>query len=190
MVATEYTVTMGTAIAYRMTAAEFAALSDDSDLKRELIDGEVCEVASGGPVHETVKGNVALELAAFVKIHKLKVRFQSETRYHLSDEDMFQPDVSLVLGASLDPNNEGKITVVPDLAVEVVSSETAERLNHKIRVLLDSGARAVMAVYPADREIFIHRTNGAERLTGSATLRLEDVLPGFSVPLAAIFDGI
>src|SRR5450432_1149232 len=114
---------MGTATAVRMTAAEFAALPEDEE-KRELIDGEVCEVASGGPVHETVKGNVALEFAAFIKIHGIKARFQSETRYYLSEFDTFQPDVSLVVGESLDPKGEGKITIVPDLAVEIVSSET------------------------------------------------------------------
>jgi len=182
---------MGAAIAVRMTAAEFAALPDDGESKRELIDGEVCEMASGGPVHERVKGNVALEFAAFVKIHKIKALFQSETRYYLpNDFDTFQPDVSLVLGDSLDPKNEGKITIVPDLAVEVVSSETVDRLNHKIRVLLELGARAVVVVYPTDREVLIHRLNGIERLASSGILQLEDVLPGFSAPVAALFDGI
>jgi Uma2 family endonuclease len=182
---------MGATIAVRMTAAEFDALPDDGESKRELIDGEVCEMASGGPVHETVKGNVALEMAAFVKINKLKARFQSETRYYLpNDIDIFQPDVSLVLGDSLDPKNVGKITIVPDLAVEIVSSETAERLHHKIRVLLELGARVVVAVYPTEREILIHRSSGIERVTASGTLRLDDVLPGFAVPASALFEGI
>ena len=41
---------MGTT-AVRMTVDEFAALPDDDGVKRELIDGEVFEMASGGPVH-------------------------------------------------------------------------------------------------------------------------------------------
>jgi len=181
---------MGTAVAVRMTVAEFATLSDDSEFKRELIDGEVCEMSSGGPVHETVKGNIALKLAAYVEIHQIKARFQSETRYHLTDIDSFQPDVSLVLGKALDPNGEGRITVIPDLVVEVVSSETAQRLNHKIRVCLDLGTSAVVVIYPADREVFIHRTDGAQRLLETGTLRLDEILPGFAVPIAALFDGI
>ena len=182
---------MGAAIAVRMTAVEFDALPDDGESKRELIDGEVCEMASGGPVHERVKGNVSRKLAAFVEIHQLKARFQSETRYYLpNDFDIFQPDISLVLGDSLDPKKEGRITVVPDLAVEIVSSETAERLHHKIRVLLESGARVVVAVYPAEREILVHRSNCIERLTSSGTLQLEDVLLGFATALSALFDGI
>lgn len=182
---------MGTATAVRMTSVEFAALPDDDEItKRELIDGEVCEVASGGLVHETVKGNISLELAAFVKNSRIKARFQSETRYFLTETDTFQPDVSLVLSGSLDPKGEGKITVVPDLAVEVVSSETAERLNHKVRVLLTLGAKAVVVVYPYDREILIHRPDRVERVIETGTLRLEDILPGFAIPASVIFEGI
>ena len=148
-------------------------------------------MVSGGPVHERVKGNANLILTGFVAIHGLKVLCQSETRYYLqNDFDIFQPDVSLVLGDSLDPKDVGKITIAPDLAVEVVSSEKAERLNHKKRALLELGARAVVVIYPADKEILIHRANRIERLTVSGTLQLEDVLPGFAVPVADFFQGV
>ena len=43
--ALDRTPSMGTT-AVRMTVAEFAALPDDDGVKRELIDGEVCEMAS------------------------------------------------------------------------------------------------------------------------------------------------
>jgi hypothetical protein len=51
---------VGGAIAVRMTAAEFFALPDDEESKRELIDGDVCQVASGEIVRERVKGNIIL----------------------------------------------------------------------------------------------------------------------------------
>jgi Uma2 family endonuclease len=181
---------MGTATAVRLTADEFAALPDDSEEKVELIDGEVCEMASGGPVHETVKGNFSIELAAFIKTHKLNARFQPETRFYLSNRETFQPDISIVLSSSLDPTGKGRITLIPDLAIEIVSSETAQGLQHKINVLLDFGAKAVMAVYPEDRMIFIHRSDGIERILPSGTLRLEDVLPGFAVAASVIFEGL
>ena len=95
-----------------------------------------------------------------------------------------------MLGDSLDPKNQGKITIVPDLAVEIVSSETADRLNHKIRILLELGARAVVVVYPSDRQVLIHRPSGIGRVTSSGTLQLEDVLPGFAVTVSDLFEGI
>ena len=173
-----------------MTVDEFAALPDDDGVKRELIDGEACEMASGGPVHERVKSNVIRKLAAFVEIHELMALVQSETRYYLGAGGIYQPDVSVVLGDTLDPKHEGKITIAPDLAIEVVSSESADQLNHKVNDLLASGTRAVVVIYPTDRQILIHREDAIERVPASGTLRLEDVLPGFVLPVAAIFAGL
>ena len=173
-----------------MTEAEFAALPDDDGVKRELIDGEVCEMASGGPVHERVKGNVTRKLCAFVENRQIRALVQSETRYYLTATDIFQPDVSVVLRDTLDPKNEGKITIWPDLAVEVVSSETAERLNHKVTSLLGGGTRAVVVVYPSNKQVHIHRAEGMERMLLTGTLRLDEVLPGFAVPVESIFEGV
>jgi Uma2 family endonuclease len=181
---------MGTATSVRLTAEEFDALPDDSGSKLELIDGEACEMASGGRIHETVKGNLILKLAAFIEVNGINARFQSETRYHLSADEIFQPDLSIVLGNSLGAKDDNRITIIPDLAIEIVSSETAQRLQHKINVLLDLGAKAVMAVYPEDRMIFIHRSGGIERILPPGTLRLEDVLPGFALSASVIFEGL
>ena len=109
-------------------------------------------------------GNLNVELAFWVKANRFNALVQSETRYHLSEIDIYQPDVSVVLGSTLDPKNEGKITIAPDLAVEVGSSETAERLNHKINALLNQGTRAIVVVYPSDRQILVHRSEGFERV--------------------------
>ena len=76
---------------------------------------------------------------------------QSETRYYLGAGGIYQPDVSVVLGDTLDPKHEGKITIAPDLAIEVVSSESADQLNHKVNDLLASGTRAVVVICPTDR---------------------------------------
>ena len=86
-----------------MTVAEFAALPDDDGVKRELIDGHVFEMASGGPVHETVKGNVIIELAFWIKSQSLKARLQSETRYHLSESMSFNPTYQWSSAAHLIP---------------------------------------------------------------------------------------
>ena len=181
---------MGTTAAVRMTVDEFAALPDDDGVKRELIDGHVFEMASGGPVHETVKGNVIIELAFWIKSQSLKARLQGETRYHLSEIDVFQPDVSVVVGSTLDPKSRGKITIAPDLVVEVVSSESAKDLFHKIKTLLRAGTRAAVLIYPFDRAVSIHRLGGSQDLQESDTLRLDDVLPGFAVPVSKLFEDL
>ena len=94
------------------------------------------------------------------------------------------------VGDTLDPRDEGKITIAPDLAIEVVSSESADQLNHKVNALLSAGTRAVVVIYPTDHQVLVHREEAIERIPASGSLRLDDVLPGFTVPVSALFAGI
>ena len=180
---------MGTLIAVRMTATDFDALPDDGESKRELIDGEVFEMASGGPVHERVKSNAHREVVLWGG-REFDFLVQSETRYYLNEIDIYQPDVSIVLGSTLDPQKRGKITIAPVVAIEIVSSEPAARLQHKIKAMLAAGTRVVVVVYPEERSVFLYRTGRVEQLSESDTLALDDVLPGFAVPVSALFQGI
>jgi Uma2 family endonuclease len=54
---------------------------------------------------------------------------------------------------------------------------------------LDAGVRLVWVVYPARREIVIHRADSATTLTETDTLKGEDVVPGFMLPVADVFGG-
>ena len=48
----------------------------------------------------------------------------------------------------------------------------------------------MVVVYPEEREVLLYRASGIEQLTDSGVLRFDDILPGFAVPVASIFDGI
>jgi Uma2 family endonuclease len=79
----------------------------------------------------------------------------------------------------------------PDLAIEVVSSETAAGLRTKIDLYLRHGSKAVWAVYPEQRVIEIHSANGQIiKLEQDQVLEDHDALPGFSTSLSAIFKGL
>ena len=78
----------------------------------------------------------------------------------------------------------------PDIAVEVISpSDSASHLQKKVGEYLDAGSHAVWVVYPDTREVHVFGPTGAVRvLKGADTLEIPDLLPGLSIPLAAIFD--
>lgn len=84
------------------------------------------------------------------------------------------------------------IPFAPDLAVEVSSADQQpDDLAAKARTYLDGGTRLVWVVWPDLRQIDIWR---AGRSVGPAatlgvddTLDGDDVLPGFSYPVAAVF---
>jgi Uma2 family endonuclease len=88
------------------------------------------------------------------------------------------------------PPVRGHQTVAPELAVEVVSpGDDAGELNRKVAEYLAGGVQLIWVVYPETRTVDVLRVSGNNsRLTDADTLSGEDVLPGFELPIAAIFD--
>ncbi len=169
-----------------ITVEQFLALPEDDSVRRELIGGEVITMARAGQQHEIVKSNFIHELAGFLK-HNSIGRLMSETSYRLSPHDAPQPDVSVVLRGRLQPGGRSLISICPDIAVEVVSSETASFLQSKVKLYLQHGARAVWVAYPEQRIIHVYTAAGVSELSGDHPLEAPDILPGFSVPASAFF---
>jgi Uma2 family endonuclease len=50
------------------------------------------------------------------------------------------------------------------------------------------GVRQVWVVWPADRQVYVYRSpRDVTILTGDATLRADDILPGFEITLEELF---
>lgn len=79
----------------------------------------------------------------------------------------------------------------PELAIEVVSSEKAAHLEAKIEIYLAHGAKSVWVAYPQRRVVRVFDpVAGAKRFEHDEPLVGPNVLPGFSVPTSAIFEGV
>ena len=76
----------------------------------------------------------------------------------------------------------------PLIAIEVVSSESAEELDTKIRQYFAAGTQLVWVVYPRTRAIEIERPDGSTRLTVGEILRAPGVLPQeLNISVADVF---
>jgi len=79
--------------------------------------------------------------------------------------------------------------VVPDLAVEVVSeNNSANQIQAKIQDYFRCGVRLVWVVYPMQEHVHVYNSP-TQIAVAQRTDRLDggDVLPGFSLPLEALF---
>jgi Uma2 family endonuclease len=85
---------------------------------------------------------------------------------------------------------DGHLRVVPDLVIEVVSpNDNAEDVETKISEYLGAGVKLIWVVYPETRSVHVVRPSGVgSRLTHADTLSGEDVVSGFELPIAEIFD--
>jgi Uma2 family endonuclease len=175
-----------------LTAEEFAAMPWKEDgIKRELKKGRVVELGHSNFGHELIKSAILGLLIEWNLRTKKGVVF-SETEYELQRYVSYIPDISFLTNereVALDLNRLAQ--GAPDLAVEVVSSESAEYLEGKIEDYFAHGSRGVWVLYPEQRVIRLHARDGSSRLLREADW-VEDpgVLPGFRAPVASFFAGL
>jgi len=82
----------------------------------------------------------------------------------------------------------GYFPAVPALVVEVVShNDRAGAVNEKVQDYLAGGGQRVWCVYPEHGAVHIHDASGATRVVRGDDVLTDDLLPGFSLPLALIF---
>ncbi len=115
----------------------------------------------------------------------------AETGFKLaSDPDTVRAaDVAFVSNDRLPtPLPVGYAELAPDLVVEVLSpGDRPAGVLAKIADWLAAGSLLVWVIDPQRRQARVYRADGSESLLGDAeALDGEDVLPGFTAPLASI----
>lgn len=119
----------------RMTAEDLLRLPDDG-VRRELVAGELIEMAPAGGEHGYVAGNAYYHLRAFVEQHEVGgAVFAAETGFKLArDPDTVrEPDVAYVSAPRLARARvAGYPEMAPDLAVEVVSPNGSWKYSRRI----------------------------------------------------------
>jgi|ERR1700728_552542 Uma2 family endonuclease len=180
---------MGTTTAL-MTVDEFLKLPGIEERRVELIQGRVVDQEDEGFLHELVKSNLIHILVIWLSQHRIG-RVFAGTSYRVDEHDCLTPDISVLSSDRANGKLQDLLQGAPDLAIEIVSSETAAPLRTKIRLYLKHGSKAVWAVYPDERVIDLHSANGQiTKLEQDQILEDNDALPGFSTPVNAIFKGL
>jgi Uma2 family endonuclease len=103
-----------------------------------------------------------------------------------------KPDVSLIRFDRLSTDQamrEGHVSVVPDLAVEVVSpNDLYYEVDEKVAEWLEAGVQLVWVINPRNRTVRVHRPDGAiTTLREHEVLRGEPVVPDFQCQVEEIF---
>ncbi|MFQ5932399.1 MAG: Uma2 family endonuclease [Nitrospiraceae bacterium] len=178
----------------RMTARDLWRLGK-GDVRRELVNGEVIEMAPVGGVHGQLTGRIYRRLAAHVEQHGRGEVVVGDVGFVLSlpndPERVRAPDVAFVSSPRLPGGRlpQGFFQSAPDLAVEVLSpSDNPLEVQQKVRDYLETGARLVWVVAPQAKTVTVYRADGSARLLREhERLEGEDVLPGLAIPLTEVF---
>ncbi len=157
----------------------------------ELVDGVLVEKAMG--LRESVYANRIIgRMEPFVERHGLGFTAGADGAMEIMPDLVRIPDVSFVSWNDVpgeDIPEEPVPELVPRLAVEVISKgNTPKELARKLREYFEAGVRLVWFIYP--------KTQSAEACTSPTSIRRigknqsldgGDVLPGFKLPLKALF---
>lgn len=165
----------------------------DDGWQYELVAGEITRMPPAGAEHGETEGEFVFHLRLYLSAPNAGRVYTGDTGF-LFDRDPLTvraPDVAVVRAERLPPKNErrGYLALVPDLVVEIVSpSERPSDIDAKVAFYLAHGVPLVWVAYPVTGTAEVYRPGALPRRLGPAdALNGEEILPGFRLPLAAVF---
>jgi Uma2 family endonuclease len=176
-------------ITHLMTAEELGNLADES-LRHELIKGELLTMPLPKYEHMRVATNLTMILGQHVKANQLgDVYGEGGFKLESDPDTVLGPDVSFVAKDRIGLSPEGYHSGPPNLAVEVLSpSDRKGKVEHKLSLWLEFGARSVWLVNPRRRTIEVISATGERRLFNETDELFDDTVPGFRVTVSKIFE--
>jgi Uma2 family endonuclease len=147
-----------------------------------------------GGTHGKTAMNIGAALFQFVKQHNLGIVFSAGTGFYTTHD----PDTVRRADAIFFSNERveelgdltGFLRLAPDLAVEVMSpDDTYTEVEEKVAEYFNAGVRLIWIIVPKTQGIVVYRPRKeALRLNREDKLTGEDVLPGFELSVAELFE--
>ncbi|HEX6737447.1 MAG TPA: Uma2 family endonuclease [Vicinamibacteria bacterium] len=170
------------------TDEELLALPDGQ--RYELVDGELIMMSPSGARHGNVVAELLMRIRAFVRERRLGHVFDGQTGFRLPGGNLRSPDVSFVKAERLAGGlPSGFLHLAPDLAVEVLSpTDRAGEVAQKVAEYLSADVKLLWVIDSDTRSAVVYRPGATPHRPLGDILEGEDVLPGFTCPLASLFD--
>lgn len=143
-----YTMTTTT---QKYTLADYEALPEGAPY--QLIHGELVMSPAPKPIHQTNALRLARIMAAFAEERELGEVFISPIDVYFNDDNAFQPDVVFVSTEQLGIIGETNIQGIPDLVVEILSSNAKRDLVDKKDVYEAFGVKEYWIIDPERKSI-------------------------------------
>jgi Uma2 family endonuclease len=174
------------------TDEELMALSGDG-IKVELVDGEP-QMSQSTFIHGIIEARMAAALTEQVAARGLGYVCGSSTAFWMKKGNTRAPDVSFIAKQRLrgKPLPRKYMKGAPDLVVEIVSpNDVLIELVIKMREYFESGAQLAWVINPEDQTVVVYHSAQPDYILKSGdSLDGEEIIPGFSMPVAEVFAGL
>lgn len=178
----------------RMSVEEFRKLSNSSENRYELIDGEVFQLASPSYEHQRIIGEIFSLIHQWSQGKKCKPVTAPFDVTLLKDEkeNIVRPDIIVVC----DPENiddQGRYQGIPTLVVEVLSESSRNTdMLKKLNLYMAGGVGEYWIVNPWNREVYIYSFISREisnyRVFKGNENSVSDIFKDLSIPLKHVFN--
>jgi len=175
---------------YKLAAADWERFPDDG-LLYEILGGELYVSPPPTTGHQRISGHLYARLREHLSTGDRGEVFYAPVGVRLSDHDVAEPDLVVVLAKNATHVGEQAIDGPPDLVVEILSPGTAGRdLGEKRDLYEQSGVAEYWIVDPKAGAVEV-LTLRSGRYTRFGFFRRSEhlrsaILPGLEIPLAEI----
>ena len=158
----------------------------------QLVNGDLYMSPAPNRYHQVISRNLEFILMQYLEGQPLGELYHAPFDVYLSDVDVFQPDIIIVLN-----QNRGILTAAgaegaPDFVVEILSPKTRKLdLEQKRRVYAREGVAELWIIDPEPQTVTIYRftenTEHPVEVKQAGETLGSPLLPGLAVDLARVF---
>jgi Uma2 family endonuclease len=177
------------------TVADVAALPSElpsGSVRYELDHGRLVTMPPPGNIHGAATSKFVAALVYLGENRGFgKARDEVGVLLRRNPDHLLGPDAVFIANASLPirTSPEGYLETIPDLVVEVRSkNDSAPAMQRRVDDYLAAGVRIVWVADPDARTVTAHRPGAEPKVYHEGdTLTVEDVIPGFQLPVRDAF---
>jgi Uma2 family endonuclease len=158
----------------------------------ELIDGRIVPMSPTGGEHGYIEFYLGAELTHFVRLKKSGWVIGGEVGIytHRQPDRVRGADVAFI-SKERSPRRppKGFLEVAPELVVEIMSPDDRwQEVRQKLEEYFSIGVQWVWIIEPENRAVLVYRSSTEmDKLGEEDTLHGEDILAGFTLPVASLF---
>jgi prevent-host-death family protein len=187
-----------------VTYQQFLAMTENSDSRYELIDGEVYMLPSPSVTHQTILGKLHIAFWEYLKEHESCTPFVAPFDVELfrqplkqlrelneDDTNVVQPDVMILCDFEKDINEKDSYKGTPDLVVEILSPSTRSKdILKKGDLYMESGVREYWSVDPMKQTVTVYTYEHFEvsdyNICKMGETAASFIFPGLQIAVAAM----
>ncbi len=174
--------------AVKLTYQDYCRIPEDGQ-RHEILDGEHHVSPAPRTEHQLVLGRLHAQLFAATEGSSLGRVFMAPTDLQLSEVDIVQPDLMVILQKNRHIITPSKVKGIPDLVIEILSPSTSshDRKAKKERYRI-AGVPEYLMVDPEEHVVEQYLLEGdAYRLAELCERKLCPALPGVVIDVEALW---